>query len=167
MKYQPAPLSPSLAALPQRAPTSFRDRLLTSHSGAPLSRHASIACRLLESLASLFPSPFLYFQSFAASFRKTRGVWGTVFLCDTSAHSRRTPEVCTHAPFPFFTSHQSRVTSHVPVSTFRINTCKSVSNQMTLTTFRMNTYAKQGGGVLTAKVGDANRKDTVSYRERC
>jgi hypothetical protein len=48
---------------------------------------ASIACRLLKSLASLFPSPFLYFQSFAASFRETPGVWGTVFLCDTSAFS--------------------------------------------------------------------------------
>src|SRR6266436_86664 len=29
---------------------------------------------------------------------------------------------------------------------FRINTCKSVSKQMTLTPFRMNTYEKQGGG---------------------
>jgi hypothetical protein len=48
---------------------------------------ASIACRLLKSLASLFASRFLYFQSFAASFHKTRGVWGTVFLCDTSAHA--------------------------------------------------------------------------------
>jgi hypothetical protein len=50
----------------------------------------------------------------------------------------------------------------------RINTCKSVSKQMTLTPFRMNTYEKKGGeGVLTAKVGDANRKGTVGYRERC
>jgi hypothetical protein len=30
-------------------------------------------------------------------------------------------------------------------SPFRINTCKSVSKQRTLTTFRMNTYAKTGG----------------------
>src|SRR5258708_1671156 len=29
---------------------------------------------------------------------------------------------------------------------FRINTCKSVSKQMTLTPFRMNTYEKQGEG---------------------
>src|SRR5258708_39210904 len=29
---------------------------------------------------------------------------------------------------------------------FRINTCKSVSKQMTLTSFRMNTYEKQGEG---------------------
>jgi hypothetical protein len=37
---------------------------------------------------------------------------------------------------------------HLPRVTFsfRINTCKSVSRQMTLTLFRMNTYEKQGGG---------------------
>jgi hypothetical protein len=33
-----------------------------------------------------------------------------------------------------------------PVTTFRINTCKSVSKQRTLTAFRMNTYEKRGGG---------------------
>ena len=32
------------------------------------------------------------------------------------------------------------------ISTFRMNTCKSVSKQTTLTPFRMNTYAKQGEG---------------------
>src|SRR5260370_41467833 len=32
------------------------------------------------------------------------------------------------------------------VTPFRINTCKSVSKQMTLTTFRINTYEKRGGG---------------------
>src|ERR1700732_2496142 len=33
----------------------------------------------------------------------------------------------------------------IPLSTFRMNTCKSVSKQRTLTPFRMNTYAKTGG----------------------
>src|SRR6266852_9953486 len=33
-----------------------------------------------------------------------------------------------------------------PVSPFRMNTCKSVSKQRTLTTFRMNTYEKRGEG---------------------
>ncbi len=33
-----------------------------------------------------------------------------------------------------------------PLSTFRMNTCKSVSKQRTLSTCRMNTYAKTGGG---------------------
>src|SRR5216684_6007599 len=32
------------------------------------------------------------------------------------------------------------------LTTFRINTCKSVSKQSPLTTFRMNTYEKQGEG---------------------
>src|ERR1700676_889159 len=32
------------------------------------------------------------------------------------------------------------------VTTFRMNTCKSVSKQSTLTTFRMNTYEKPRGG---------------------
>jgi len=31
------------------------------------------------------------------------------------------------------------------ITTFRMNTCKSVSKQRTLTPFRMNTYAKTGG----------------------
>ena len=35
-------------------------------------------------------------------------------------------------------------------TTFRINTCKSVSKQTTLTTFRMNTYAKRGEGGVPA-----------------
>src|SRR6266851_2677729 len=37
---------------------------------------------------------------------------------------------------------------------FRINTCKSVSKQSTLTTFRMNTYKKRGeGGVRLVRTG--------------
>jgi hypothetical protein len=34
-----------------------------------------------------------------------------------------------------------------PLTLFRINTCKSVSKQRTLTPFRMNTYKKRGRGV--------------------
>src|SRR6202163_4039882 len=33
----------------------------------------------------------------------------------------------------------------IPLSTFRMNTCKSVSKQRTLSPSRMNTYAKTGG----------------------
>src|SRR5260370_30729885 len=46
-----------------------------------------------------------------------------------------------------------------PVSPFRMNTCKSVSKQRTLTTFRMNTYEKHGEGG-----GGANRnlRDTIA-----
>jgi hypothetical protein len=37
------------------------------------------------------------------------------------------------------------------VSPFRMNTCKSVSKQRTLTAFRMNTYEKQGVGVTRVR----------------
>src|SRR5229473_1155500 len=43
-------------------------------------------------------------------------------------------------------THHPQLTTHSPLTTFRINTCKSVSKQRTLTTFRMNTYKKPGEG---------------------
>src|SRR5260370_9560534 len=45
------------------------------------------------------------------------------------------------SPFLDFFDHLPPVTY-----SFRINTCKSVSKQTTLTPFRMNTYEKRGGG---------------------
>ncbi len=39
-----------------------------------------------------------------------------------------------------------RLTPSRPITSFRINTCKSVTKQTTLTIFRMNTYKKQGEG---------------------
>jgi hypothetical protein len=42
-----------------------------------------------------------------------------------------------------------------PLSTFRMNTCKSVSKQRTLSTSRMNTYAKTGGGGLIPPRGSS------------
>jgi hypothetical protein len=78
MKYPPTLLTPFLAALPSKAPISFRSRSLISQQGTPLSAHASIACSLLNSLASLFATPSLYFQSFEDSFVKTPGGGGAV-----------------------------------------------------------------------------------------
>src|SRR5258708_3295400 len=43
-------------------------------------------------------------------------------------------------------THYPLLTTHSPLTTFRINTCKSVSKQTTLTTFRINTYKKTGEG---------------------
>src|SRR5258708_29597441 len=40
---------------------------------------------------------------------------------------------------------------------FRINTCKSVSKQMTLTPFRMNTYEKEGGGGVPISLTPSRR----------
>src|SRR5882762_2548903 len=87
MKYQPAPLTPFLASPPRirrRTQILNEQRELKDHQ---LTLSASIACRLLKSLASLFAPRILCFQRLAASFRKTPGVGGTVFLCDTSAFS--------------------------------------------------------------------------------
>src|SRR5260370_40133632 len=39
----------------------------------------------------------------------------------------------------------TKSTKTATLTTFRINTCKSVSKQRTLTPFRMNTYEKTGG----------------------
>jgi hypothetical protein len=91
------------------------------------------------------------------------GVWGT------SAMPRRTLRLsviiflCLHRPC----SPRCFVTLAIPssprspcaLSTFRINTCKSVSKQMTLTPFRINTYEKpRGRGVqrLTNRLEKAN-----------
>src|SRR4029077_10234477 len=43
-------------------------------------------------------------------------------------------------------THYPLLTTHSPLTTFGINTCKSVSKQTTLPIFRMNTYEKQGDG---------------------
>jgi hypothetical protein len=73
MKYPPAPLTPFLASPPriQRRTHILNEQRDLKDLDPTLS--ASITCRLLKSLAALFPSRFLYFQSFAASFRKTPG----------------------------------------------------------------------------------------------
>ena len=41
-----------------------------------------------------------------------------------------------------------------------MNTCKSVSKQKTLTTFRMNTYEKRGGGVGSQRIQTGHIPDT-------
>jgi hypothetical protein len=48
--------------------------------------------------------------------------------------------------YPGGTSAPFYLRSLCALSTFKINTCKSVSKQMTLTPFRMNTCEKTGGG---------------------
>jgi hypothetical protein len=51
------------------------------------------------------------------------------------------------APPKFFAFTQSDGRDGpLPLNTFRINTCKSVSKQTTLTSFGINTYEKPGGG---------------------
>ncbi len=58
----------------------------------------------------------------------------------------------------------SKGTKTATLTTFRINTCKSVSKQRTLTPFRMNTYKKTGGGgtPVFATQGNARRMRHVA-----
>src|SRR4029077_19698523 len=100
-------------------------------------------------------TPGLCFQQFTASFPKLPGVgyperiYGTpgvgvspssVPLCLPARHvvllTPSEPSAPTQLPFCKQTA---------PVTVFRINTCKSVSKQRTLTRFRINTCEKPGG----------------------
>src|SRR5690348_6488097 len=51
-----------------------------------------------------------------------------------------------HLPIEYSSDLGPAMQNATPVSTFRMNTCESVSKQRTLTIFRMNTYEKQGEG---------------------
>src|SRR5258705_2395643 len=51
-----------------------------------------------------------------------------------------------------------------PSDSFRMNTCKSVSKQRTLTTFRMNTCEKPGG--TGSERGFAQAQSIGNYRHR-
>src|SRR5260221_8455897 len=133
---------------------------------------------LLQPLGSLFPTPALCFQQLAASFPKRPGV-GVPLRDGRCTEAQKCPSVSpflatlTHSvsrkSFPCHSyantrdrgvtpppkSSSPRATRHSPLALtpFRINTCKSVSKQRTLTTFRMNTYGKhrEGEGVVAAK----------------
>src|SRR5712664_1581763 len=90
---------------------------------------------LLQPLASPIAASLLYFQQLAASFPKTPG-W-------------RVPQHF-FAGLPFLVSKGTHFVKGCQntgaATTFRINTCKSVSKQTTLSSFRINTYEKHRGG---------------------
>src|SRR5260221_3701654 len=75
MKYPARSLTPSLATLPQDVPLCSPRHLLVSIPFPVLSTCKSTACALLNSLASLFATPFLCFQLLADSFAKIGGLW--------------------------------------------------------------------------------------------
>jgi hypothetical protein len=89
------------------------------------SRILPICYELFIALALLFRAPVLCFQQLARSFAKTPGV----------GYPQR----------PCGIPRQSHAVSWASASPFRMNTCKSVSKQRTLSSFRMNTYEKPGG----------------------
>jgi hypothetical protein len=96
----------------------------------PSRRSNPNSCRLilLQTILHSQGRQPLWNQANPNSFAKTPGV--------------RVPRFSSQPP----TAHYPPITTHSPLSTFRMNTCKSVSKQSTLTTFRMNTYEKTGGG---------------------
>jgi hypothetical protein len=60
-------------------------------------------------------------------------------------HSPNSVSLCLGGKSSFFIPFPDIVPSLLPVSTFRMNTYKTITKQTTLTPFRMNTYAKPGG----------------------
>ncbi len=100
----------------------------------------SFRLRTLDlSLRSFFDPPRLFSITSALFLQNTRGGIPPFILslCVNSVRS-----ASRRYPFPRFASP----ISDALVSTFRINTYKSVSKQTTLTSFRINTCEKQGGG---------------------
>jgi hypothetical protein len=59
----------------------------------------------------------------------------------------KSPASSTHAACPLALSLEGALPQHFALDSksFRMNTCKSVSKQRTLTPFRMNTYEKHRG----------------------
>jgi hypothetical protein len=126
---------------------------------AQLLRHSprrnSFPCISLPPLSHSQKSQTLCNQANPGSFCKTPGVGYTLtsrprgisnqhpLLCVASAPSasRRYP-YSAHLP-----CDESEKRAAPAPTTFRINTCKSVSKQRTLSPSRMNTYEKTGGGV--------------------
>jgi hypothetical protein len=125
----------------------------------------------LQPLCSPFVAPVLCFQQLAASFPKTPGV-GVPLRDGRCTEAQKCPSVSplsatlTHSlsrkSFPCHSYANTRdrgvtppLKSFSPLAThnspltltpFRINTCKSVSKQRTLTCFRINTYEKHREG---------------------
>jgi hypothetical protein len=131
-----------------------------------------------------FSSPFV-FITLRIPFRatpffshpyKTPGVWGisTLYLVTRHSFTRSvvcedplplrviSPLVTRHSPLPLVCKPQFRSS----LTPFRINTCKSVTKQMTLSTCTINTYAKTGGRGPTAGDGEVNSPQQGREAER-
>ena len=79
--------------------------------------------------------------------RRSRGVSELYFSLRFSSNIQlEHPISCKIIPVKLFRINACLPRSSWQVSPFRINTCRTVSKQRVLTTFRMNTYEKQGEG---------------------
>jgi hypothetical protein len=142
MKYPASHLTPFLPALPAKAPFASGHRSLVPHTARLLNTHNSIACTLLNSLASLFAHAFVCFQSFADSFCKTPGV----------GYPRQ------QLRYTRSRSQEWLAELHnfgAPITTFRINTCISVASKRLyppLESTLMKKGGEGGGGLLTQTI---------------
>src|SRR5216683_967758 len=80
-----------------------------------------------------------------------------------SSHVFACPPIAYRRSVTLLESTLEKVPHKPGLTTFRINTCKSVSKQRTLTIFRMNTYEKQGEGVSVI-VNQQSEKDSCPER---
>jgi hypothetical protein len=144
MNYAPKPRRPS--ALASTQPCLFASRSFA----LPRKTHISkpFICHGLRTLHSLLNTRVndnsFRIRWIRTLFENTGGVWGLFPFWNSylAIRARRS------GSFSRVTGPPRASRDHLPrvTYTFRINTCKSVSKQTTLTPFRMNTYEKQGGG---------------------
>ncbi len=124
----------SSGSVSERLPS--RENLVGPCPSPTLTHNPSTACRLLNSLASLFAIAIPCFQHVAASFPKIPGGVLPNALCASVSLWRSN----------FFSLSLYLATRHFLLTTFRMNTYKCVTKQMTLSIFRINTYEKRGEG---------------------
>jgi hypothetical protein len=154
MKYPPAPLTPFLPSRSQNL------RVFPPHGASLLTdcprRDPSVSCSRLFSRTYELPPPPHRFASHASSY--TYELLFSQLAC-FQKHLRCPLVFSSTSEFPMGPvrengsrtreglARQTKVSTApaAPLSTFRMNTCKSVSKQRTLSPFRMNTYAKTGG----------------------
>ena len=151
-----SPFSPSF--LPQAKCVSERPRrlpqlpttplLVTGHESQATSHaftsHKSRVFISLPSLCRSQKSQLLCNQANPSSFAEIPGVGCPHALSRHASLATQGRCFARHSFTPILEGPSAR--GHFLLSTFRINTCKSVSKQTTLTPFRINTCEKTGGG---------------------
>jgi hypothetical protein len=133
-----------------RSCNPFNSQLLISHLTN------SNGCGNLQPKVSLTVSPFRPFLLPQPNvYPRTVDFYLPLFSCSYKSLLAQTLSFHIHTkrpgvwggihPSSFRILSRANVQTLRSISTFGMNTCKSVPKQRTLTTFRMNTYAKSGG----------------------
>jgi len=161
---RPSSVSPLECALTKNAPVTPLDSALTKTPGvgglfAP-SRHSSLVYRERSSRRATRDCPFVFMilripfpaTPFLSHPYKTTGGVTCNGLLDPFISVLSVPrwQIQSLSPSPAPQKSSGGASNCAQfwcnVSSFRINTCKSVSKQTTLTPFRINTCEKQGEG---------------------